>query len=324
MEPTNNDTQNIDNSTSGQPIVSTPVPAIQYQEAAMPITTLLSNDSMSVSSAKSSTNVLSIIGLVMSFLFFPAGIVICIIALNKSKKLGYKNLIALVGVIVSISMLIFITLGVVIISASHKSVDLSRDISSIGFIPTADAVVSVDFKNYVPANIQSEQMDAVDAVSSSKQTVNFKLSSDWNFYKEYSDEHYSGDPFFSRTTSSGDVLFGIYTMPAVTTSASAISSKWVDIDQIIENYVKSRSADPDDRSDITIGNKKWSVLIFKNSTTNSNANITTFISIDDKGSYTDLAYIAEVMTPNVISKNDFNNTIKDVEYTLASITSTVK
>jgi|GEM_PF-3354645 len=323
MEPTNNDSQDINNLASNQPIVSVPIPTVQSQEPIMPLSAPLSQDSISIQSAIDSIKLLSIVGFVMSFLFFPAGIVISAIALYKSKKIGYKNLIAIVGIIVSISMMILITLGVVI-SISNKSVDLDSGISPTSFTPTADVVVGVDSKNYVPDSIQTEQMDTADAVSSSKQTVNFKLSSDWKFYKEYSDEHYSGDPFFSRTTSSGDVLFGIYTMPAVKNSVSVVGFKWIDIDQIIEEYIKSRSAEPDGRSYITIGNKKWTVLIFNNSTTNSNASITTFIAIDDKGNYTDLAYIAEVMTPNVITKNDFNNTIKDVEYTLSSITNTIK
>jgi len=45
---------------------------------------------------------MGIVGLVLAFLVSVAGIIVSAIALHKSKKAGYKNTIALVGLIISI------------------------------------------------------------------------------------------------------------------------------------------------------------------------------------------------------------------------------
>ncbi len=45
---------------------------------------------------------LGIVGLVLAFLFSPAGLVLSIIAKSKSKSTGHDNVIALIGIIISI------------------------------------------------------------------------------------------------------------------------------------------------------------------------------------------------------------------------------
>ena len=49
---------------------------------------------------------LTIVGFILSFLCSLAGLIICIIAYNKSKQLGYKNNLALAGIIVAIVFMI--------------------------------------------------------------------------------------------------------------------------------------------------------------------------------------------------------------------------
>ena len=58
---------------------------------------------------------IGIVGLVLAFLVAPVGIVLSAIGLSQSKKAGYKNTPALVGVILGI---IFTILGVIGIIAS--------------------------------------------------------------------------------------------------------------------------------------------------------------------------------------------------------------
>lgn len=44
---------------------------------------------------------LTIVGFILSFLCSLAGLIICIIAYNKSKAVGYKNNLALAGIIIA-------------------------------------------------------------------------------------------------------------------------------------------------------------------------------------------------------------------------------
>lgn len=57
---------------------------------------------------------LGIVGLILAFFVNVAGLIVSIIALNKSKKAGFKNGPALAGIIVSI---VSIVIGVIIIIA---------------------------------------------------------------------------------------------------------------------------------------------------------------------------------------------------------------
>ena len=49
---------------------------------------------------------LTIVGFILSFLCSLAGLIICIIAYNKSKSMGYKNNLALAGIIIAIVFMI--------------------------------------------------------------------------------------------------------------------------------------------------------------------------------------------------------------------------
>ncbi len=53
---------------------------------------------------------LTIVGFVLSFLCSLAGLIICIIAYNKSKAVGYKNNLALAGIVIAS---VLIVLGIV-------------------------------------------------------------------------------------------------------------------------------------------------------------------------------------------------------------------
>lgn len=293
MDPRDDGQQNTDSTTSNPPIISVPASFIPVQEtiSALP-------PSLAQAPAPQQPLIQT-----------PDATI-----LVKKKKI-WPFIVA--GVV----LLLVICIAGVIVVQNFSRVDIDKNIASANFIPTADIVANIDFANYTPVNVKTEQMAGNDVVVSSEQTVSFKLSSDWEFYKEYSDDHYSGDPFFSRATDSGDALFGIYTIPAVSTSDNIMTSEWQNIDQITEKYIESMAISPDNQSNITIGNKKWSVLMFNNSTTGKNADTTTFLAIDDNGNFTDLAYIAEVITPNVMAESDFKNVIKDVKYTIANITS---
>lgn len=54
---------------------------------------------------------LAIVGLVFAFIFALIGLVLCIVARNKSEKAGFKNNIATVGIVVAIINMI---LGVIL------------------------------------------------------------------------------------------------------------------------------------------------------------------------------------------------------------------
>ncbi len=54
---------------------------------------------------------LAIVGLVFAFIFALIGLVLCIVARNKSSKAGFKNNIATVGIVVAIINMI---LGVIL------------------------------------------------------------------------------------------------------------------------------------------------------------------------------------------------------------------
>ena len=49
---------------------------------------------------------LTIVGFVLSFLCSLAGLIICIIAYNKSKALGYKNNLALAGIVIAAVLMV--------------------------------------------------------------------------------------------------------------------------------------------------------------------------------------------------------------------------
>jgi Mn2+/Fe2+ NRAMP family transporter len=49
---------------------------------------------------------LTIVGFVLSFLCSLAGLIICIIAYNRSKAVGYKNNLALAGIIIAAVLMV--------------------------------------------------------------------------------------------------------------------------------------------------------------------------------------------------------------------------
>jgi hypothetical protein len=67
---------------------------------------------------------LGIVGLVLAFVANIVGLIVSIIALNKSKKAGYKNGLALAGIIVA-SVSIVITIIVIIAIVSLGAVGLN-------------------------------------------------------------------------------------------------------------------------------------------------------------------------------------------------------
>ena len=58
---------------------------------------------------------MGIVGLVLAFVFAPAGIIVSAIGMSQSKKVGYKNTPALVGLILSIIFTIIWIISIIIV-----------------------------------------------------------------------------------------------------------------------------------------------------------------------------------------------------------------
>ena len=83
-------------STSNQPVGATP-PGAPYQQAG----------------AQDPGKTLGIVGLVLAFVAALIGVIVSAIALNKSKKAGFKNTPALIGIIVG-SIITVLYIGLII------------------------------------------------------------------------------------------------------------------------------------------------------------------------------------------------------------------
>ncbi len=132
--------------------------------------------------------------------------------------------------------------------------------------------------NYTDDQVTTHQMEGKDIVSNQEQMVSFKIANSWELDEEYSENNYSGDPFFKKTIDSGKTVYmGLYTMPAVSSGEDAIDSRWLSLDEAIELYNKSNNTVPD--SDCTAGvfpnGREWDVLMFNN-TNGGNARRTVF------------------------------------------------
>lgn len=79
--------------------------------------------------AKDPGTTLAVVGLVFAFIFAPVGIVLSILAKNKSKKAGFKNTLATVGIVLSILFLLpYLILFVVIpMMVANKPADSQTD-----------------------------------------------------------------------------------------------------------------------------------------------------------------------------------------------------
>ena len=68
---------------------------------------------------------MGIVGLVLAFVFAPVGIIVSAIGMSQSKKAGYKNTLALVGLILSIVFTIIWVVSIILfimaaaVAASH-------------------------------------------------------------------------------------------------------------------------------------------------------------------------------------------------------------
>ncbi len=102
-----------------QPVASTEgfAPSPQQSEPVNSPTSVAS----SVPSQPTATDpgqTMGIIGLILAFLFAPLGLILSMIAYSKSKKAGHKNVVALVGIILSIVGTLLFALLVMLTVAS--------------------------------------------------------------------------------------------------------------------------------------------------------------------------------------------------------------
>lgn len=77
---------------------------------------------------------LGIVGFVLAFVFSLAGLIVSIIARNKSKAAGYDNKLALWGIILSIVFLVLAVIGLVIaiIVGATVGADLVEQCATLG------------------------------------------------------------------------------------------------------------------------------------------------------------------------------------------------
>lgn len=67
--------------------------------------------------------IMGIIGLVLIFFFPLAGLIVCLIAWNKSKKAGFKNVPALIGIFLNLAfILLSVLITILLVVASFKGV----------------------------------------------------------------------------------------------------------------------------------------------------------------------------------------------------------
>lgn len=225
-----------------------------------------------------------------------------------------------------VSPLIYVGITVLVMFVAATGVAILGLISrgQEAYIPTVSAITDIQNEGYKPSAEKTWQMEGRDAVLNSKQTVSFKLSSICESNKELSDKYYSGDPVFSCALTSGKSFqIGIYTAARVINADDFFNTKWRTLDEVVKTYADEQSGSLADQSSVEINGRKWVVIFTEKASTDKNANKTVFISIDNKDSYEDLAYFAELMTPVLMSKSDYEDAIKDTEYALSSITTKV-
>ena len=119
MDPTQQPQQQpIQPQPQQQPVPITPSPVLTPQQLPQQLNTNIDPGST-----------FGVIGLVMAFFIAPIGIVLSAIGLSKSKKSGFKNNLALAGIIVGsiVSVLVVLSIILLVSSAAGELEEFKKD-----------------------------------------------------------------------------------------------------------------------------------------------------------------------------------------------------
>lgn len=257
---------------------------------------------------------MAITGFVLSLIFAPVGLVISIVSLVKIKASGKLGRgLSIAGVIIgAISTVIgILSLAVVapmIVSQAQKDNNAltSNEVSIDSNRLSAEYVASIPESGLDNIDTKTVEVRANRGIygDSVDNTILMTIPDAWTYDASRSVTHYDGDGLYMADLPSGlGAYYGAYTIAGIEGgSRGALSTSWLDTEDIVELYTASYG-EFSSGADTTIFGKNAYVGI--TTEPGANAVVVTFIVSEDNGSFSDVAFIADVTIPLQATEADF-------------------